>query len=129
VTDRLPGVEATACSARIAGEQADTILLVNNDGVPVLVAGHPDWHDLQGEANVSLSIDRGAAAPRKAYMVVNLVMMLVDDSALLGRLREAKTLDWTLPFGRFHADVAGLGAALDRLAACAKAAAPARPPR
>lgn len=55
------------------------------------------------------------------YMVLNLVMGVVADVPLRQRLRTAHTLDWALPFGRFHAEVTGLGVALDAVAACAAA--------
>lgn len=119
--DRLPGMDAPACGARINGAAVDTILIVNNDGVPVLIAGRSDWTGLNGEARVTLSIDASAPQPLDAFMVNNLVLALAADDALRQRLRAARTLDWTFPFGRFHAEVTGLGVALDAVAACAAA--------
>jgi hypothetical protein len=48
----------------------------------------------------------------------NLVFLRIDGPARAQRLRKAATLDWTLPNGHFHAEVKGLGAALDAVAAC-----------
>jgi hypothetical protein len=119
--DRLPGMDAPACGARIDGAQVDTILIVNNVGVPILIAGRSDWSGLSGEADVTLAVDGGAPARLNVFMVNNLVLALVADDALRQRLRAAHVIDWTLSFGRFHAEVTGLGVALDAVAACAAA--------
>jgi hypothetical protein len=127
--DRLPGMDGPVCHARIDGSQVDTMLIVNNDGLPVLIAGRRDWSGMSGEADAALAVDGGAPARLHVFMVNNLVVALIEDDALRQRLRAARTLDWTLPFGRFHAEVTGLGLALDAVAACAAAqrrAAPAK---
>ncbi|HEX5183693.1 MAG TPA: hypothetical protein VFW19_11155 [Allosphingosinicella sp.] len=120
LVERLPGVPQPVCHARINGPEADTMLLLNRDRQPILAAGRADWHELLGEADVTLSIDGDPPIRLKMEMFNNLVMKLVDDKALLDRLRRARTLDWTFPFGRYRADVAGIGTALDALAACAR---------
>ena len=120
LVEQLPGVSHPVCHARINGPEADTMLMLNNDRLPILVAGRADWRELLGEADVSLSIDGGPPIGLKMQMFNNLVMKLVDDKALLGRLRRARTLDWAFPFGRFRANVSGIDVALDALASCAR---------
>lgn len=115
--DHLQGVEGRSCMARTNGPEADTMLIFNNDNVPVLIAGRPDW-DHGGEAEVTLSIDGEAPVTLHGGMALNLVLTLVAEAPLLQRLRVAHTLDWTFPFGRFRANVAGLGIALDAVRAC-----------
>lgn len=125
--ERLPGVEGRACMARTNGPEADTMLLLNNDREPILVAGRADWSGLAGTAEIGLSIDGAPAATLEASLAHNLVLVPAAAPDLLQRLRRARTLDWTLPFGRFRAGVTGLGAALDAIAAC-NAAPQAEPP-
>jgi len=123
IQDHLPGVPGRKCTARIKGDQVDTMLMLNNVGSPLLVAGRPDWAELLGDAEAGLAIDGAPPEAVKASLFNNLVMTLVTDDALLQRLRRANTLDWSLPFGHFHAMVSGLGVALDALAVCEKKAA------
>jgi hypothetical protein len=118
--DHLPGVSGRKCTARIKGDQVDTMLMLNKAGTPLLVVGRPDWAELLGDAEAGLAIDGAAPDAVKASLFNNLVMTLVTDDALLQRLRRANTLDWSLPFGHFHATVTGLGVAIDALAVCEK---------
>jgi len=123
--DRLPGA-AGYCSARINGQNVDTILMPTNDNVFVLVAGRPDWAAWGGDAEIGLSIDGAPPEQLKANSLQNLVLLKIDDSGRARRLRAANTLDWTLPSGHFHAEVKGLGAALDAIAACQARQSPAK---
>jgi hypothetical protein len=107
-----------ACSARVNGPEADTVMLLARDGVLVFGPAHPDWEGSGAEAKVAVAIDGGPAETVTALSLSNLVLTRVEDKGLVARLRKAKTLDWTLPNGRFHTEVAGLGAALDRITAC-----------
>lgn len=116
--DQLPGVEGRACMVRTSGPEADTMLTLNNIGVPLLIAGWADQHHEGGEVQASLSVDGTAPVQLQASVALNLVIMSVEDGALLQRLRTARTIDWTFPFGRFRANVAGFGTALDALRAC-----------
>ena len=115
---RLPGVPGLVCTIRSEGPEANTTILLNNEGRPVLMIGRGDWKDLRGDAQVSLSIDGGPPVALDAMMVHNLVIVGPLDTPLLQRLSGAGTLEWSLPFGGFRAHVAGLGTALDALAAC-----------
>lgn len=115
---QLPGIPGRACAIRAEGPEANTTIVLNNDRKPLLVVGRGDWSGLQGEAEASLSIDGQAPVTVSAGMAHNLVLVLVTDEALLQSLRGARTLDWTFPFGRFRAGVAGLGVALDALLRC-----------
>ena len=120
--DHLPGVEGRSCMARTNGPEADTMLIFNNVGVPLLIAGWADRYNEGGEAEVRLSVDGAPPVSLQGGIALNLVLVSVEDAALLQRLREARTLDWTFPFGRFRANVAGLGTALDAVRACRDAA-------
>lgn len=115
---RLPGMPGLVCTIRSAGAQANTTILLNNDRRFVLILARPEWSGLGGRAQVSLSVDEGAPVDLEASMVHNLVLVSLEDEALVQRLRGAEALDWTLPFGRVRSDVTGLGAALDALTAC-----------
>ncbi|MEA3044695.1 MAG: hypothetical protein QOH47_2533 [Sphingomonadales bacterium] len=117
--NRLPFVDHPTCVARTNGAEVDTMLMLNNDQHPLLVAGHGDWSGLSGEVEATIAIDGSAPVHVSAGMVQNIAVVLVTDPALIGRLRSARRLEWTLPFGHFKADVTGLGVALDAIFACA----------
>jgi hypothetical protein len=114
----LPGVEQRVCTVRNAGPEASTTLLINGAGVPVLMLGRPDWNNGGGEVRTNVSIDGASPVALQARPAGNLVLVLLSDRAVLGRLRVARILQWTFPFGRFRTNVTGLGAALDALRAC-----------
>jgi hypothetical protein len=118
----MPGVSGPACSARVPGDQIDTIMLLNRDGQLVLVGGHPDWATWGETVPLALSVDGAAPVHLTADAVNNLIVILVKDPDLLQRLRTARSLTWTIPTGEVRGDVTGLGAALDAIAACAKRA-------
>ena len=115
---RLPGMPGRVCTVRIAGPEANTTILLNADRRPVIILARPHWSGLRGDAELSISIDGAPPIGLSAAMAHNLVLVPISEEPLLQRLRGAKTLDWSLPFGRFHTDVSGLGAALDALLAC-----------
>jgi hypothetical protein len=114
----MPGVPERACAARIAGDQIDTVMLLNKDGDLVLIGGHNDWASWGDDAALRLSIDGGPPLAMPAKTLNNLIVTLVTDPDQLRRLRTARTLDWTLPTGHVRGKVAGLGAALDAMKAC-----------
>ena len=116
---RLMGASDPApCSARLQGAEIDTVLLINKDGALVLMGGRGDWQLDASEQSITLQIDKLPPADVKAEFATNLVLAPITDGALLGRLRRAHQLNWTLPMGHFSADVTGLGAALDAAKAC-----------
>ena len=115
--------DPAGCSARLqagAGSDVDTMLLVNNAGKLVLVAGRGDWNLGPGAPKVTIRIDDLPPRTVQASMAVNLVLVLADNDAFYRQLRHARSLAWTLPMGRFGADVTGLGAAFDAAVACKK---------
>jgi hypothetical protein len=114
---RMPLVEGPVCLARTTGPDVNTSLTINNVGVPVLITARAGWSH-NGRVTATVSIDGEAPRPVEAEAVINLVMVLLPDQALLQRLRRARTLDWTFPFGKYRAGVADLGTALDALTAC-----------
>ena len=114
----LPGVAGRVCEARNAGEEVDTILILNDLGELLLIGGHGDWATWGGDASLELSIDGGPPLAVKASTITNLIMTLVTDPDVVRRLRAARTLDWTLPTGHVRGDVTGLGVAMDTIKAC-----------
>jgi hypothetical protein len=114
----LPGAPGRACTARINGPEIDTMLVFNNAGIPLLMAGRADWANLGGDVDVTLSIDGAPAEHLSASMLHNLIITMVSDPKRVARLRQARTLDWQLPFGRYRGNVTGLGVALDAMTAC-----------
>lgn len=115
---RLPGMPGLVCTIRTEGPEANITILLNNDRRPVLIIGRGDWSGHMGEARATLSIDGGGPIQLEAAMLQSIVLVGPIEAALLERLRGAQTLDWTLPFGRFRANVSGLGTAFDALSAC-----------
>ncbi|HYD11980.1 MAG TPA: hypothetical protein VEC11_03955 [Allosphingosinicella sp.] len=122
LSDRLEGVVGRTCMARSSGPDANMRLLLNESGVPVLIAARPDWRNESREAEVGLSIDGAAPARLQGFILANLVLVKIEDGALLQRLRGASAIEWTFPFGRFRVNIAGFGAALDALRACGASA-------
>ncbi|MGH7010213.1 MAG: hypothetical protein ACREEX_05190, partial [Caulobacteraceae bacterium] len=114
----LPGTPGRACAARVAGDQIDTLMLLNNAGDLVLIGGHSNWATWGGDVRLQLAIDGSPPINLTAATADNLILTLVKDPALLARLRRARTLDWTIPTGHVRGDVAGLGVALDAIKAC-----------
>ena len=115
--DGLPGA-AGACSGRLEGREVDTMLMPGQDGVFVLIAGRADWASWGREGEAELAIDGGPPERLKAQSLSNLVLVRIDEPFRGQRLRKAAALDWALPNGRFHAEVSGLGTALDAVSAC-----------
>ncbi|HEY3889465.1 MAG TPA: hypothetical protein VGL73_12885 [Caulobacteraceae bacterium] len=121
---KLTHVAGSGCFARLQGEQVDTLLAINRDGKMVVGAGRPDWKLPNGQEAVTLQIDGGEPYPMQASPVVNVIFGVVPDNAMTVALRKAQRLSWTLPSGRFDANVAGLGAAFDAIRACPPATSP-----
>ncbi len=122
LSDRLPGVEERTCTARITGPDANITLVLNNVGAPVLMVGRSDWDSAGGEIAFEVAIDGAAPVALRGSAVGTLVLVLVEDADVLTRLRSARMLEWSFPFGRFRTSVTGLGTALDALRACGGAA-------
>jgi hypothetical protein len=114
----IPGVFSRVCSARIDGDQIDTNMLLNNSGDLVLIGGHKDWATWGSDVPLQLAVDGEPPLAMTAKTALNLITVLVKDPSLVQRLRDAKTLDWTIPTGHVRGDVAGLGVALDAMKAC-----------
>lgn len=116
---QMPGMPGRVCTIRSEGPEANVTIVINDVGRPVLILGRGDWSGLSGDANVSISIDGARPVRLRGAMVHNLVLLALNDADMVQRLREAETVEWTLPFGRFRTRVSGLSAAMDALAACA----------
>jgi hypothetical protein len=114
----MPGFPEPACAARIAGNQIDTIMVLNNHGDLVLIGGHNDWATWGGDVPLQLSIDGEQSHVLTASTLNNLIVAQISDPDDVGRLRAAKTLDWTIPTGHVRGKVAGLGVALDAMEVC-----------
>ena len=114
---RLPTPDHPVCVARAAGAEANMDLLLNNDGVPVLIAARPEWRSA-GPIEIALSIDDKRAQKVTAQSAPPLVLVLLSDAKMVERLRQARSLTWSLPFGRVRTDMAGFDAALAAVKAC-----------
>jgi hypothetical protein len=115
---RLSRVAGSGCFARLPGPQVDTLLAANKDGKMVVGAGRGDWNLPSAQEDVTLQIDSGAVYPIKASPIGNVIFGVVPDPAMESALRKARQLTWTMPAGRFTADVVGLGTAYDVIKAC-----------
>lgn len=105
------------CTAVKTGQEVNTRLMRNGRDQMILVAARGDWNS-NDPAAVKLSIDGAEPEFVMGLRVGPLLMVQVDKPGLEARLRTAQTLDWTTPWGMFHADVAGLGDAFDQVEAC-----------
>jgi hypothetical protein len=117
----LPNIPRSVCQARVRGEQIDNMLSMSPNGrIVALLAAHWDWPGWGNAAvPVQLSIDGDAPIRLQADPLDdNQILIVLKETALLRRLRAARTLDWTLPTGHAHIDVTGLGVAQDAVWAC-----------
>jgi hypothetical protein len=83
----------------------------------LLIGARPDWRNL-GTIAFGLSIDGSDPALMRGAGANSLVIVEIDDPALLARVREANRIEWQLPWGAFSANVTGLGLALDAVDDC-----------
>jgi hypothetical protein len=113
--ENVPG--GTACAARLSGDEIDTMLMLNQKGQLILVAGRAEWH-ASGPEEIGLRIDDYELEHLQASAFNNLVLLLISDTAVLKRLMAARDLYWTLPSGRYHATVSGLDNALEWIHQC-----------
>jgi hypothetical protein len=118
IAETLPGYAGRACQARMAGDQIDTILILNDANELVLIGGHSDWATWGGDVPLQLAIDGTTPVTIKASTLNNLILALITEPALVQRLRAARTLDWTIPTGHVRAEITGLGLALDAVRKC-----------
>lgn len=123
----LTTVTNGGCFARLAGNQVDSMLMVNRDAKPVLAVGRPDWNFSAGDVSAQLRINGGAPHALTASPVGNIVLVVIDDD-LKSAVLNATSLTWTLPNGRFSASVLGIGKAFKAVVPCGLAAAKAVPP-
>lgn len=115
------------CSVRRNSPEVNTSLALTGQGRLLLIAGRPDWARWSDKIAATLAVDDAPPVAVEALGFQNLVMLPVADDALLHKVEAAKILTWQLPWGTFHAEVDGLGAAEAAMRACtAKSAANAR---
>jgi hypothetical protein len=108
---------SNSCAARLTGSEVDTMLMLNQNGELLLVAGKAAWR-AAGSQGIALRIDDVEFDHLTASAFNNLVLLPISDDAMLRRLQSAKDLYWYLPSGKYHAAVAGLGEALEWLHTC-----------
>jgi hypothetical protein len=118
---KMTTVPQSGCFARLQGPQVDTMLAIGRDNDMTIGVGRQDWTLPNGQEAATLRVDSGPPHALKANPVGNLAIALVTDPGLTKALRNAKRIDWTLPNGKFTAEVTGLGAAFDAILACTKA--------
>lgn len=115
-----PTSSGNPCAARLSSSEVDTTLTLNQSGDLVLIAGRADWR-ASGPETVSLQIDNFKVNNLQASAFNNLILLLIKDESIVNRLKVAKSLDWYLPSGTYHAAVTGLGDALNWLRTCEEA--------
>ena len=93
------------------------MLMLSDAGQVVLAVSRSDWH-VSGPQKVRLGIDRFESANLQANGFSNLVLLLIADNDMQQRLKTAKDLHWSLPFGKYHAAVSGIGDALTWVRQC-----------
>jgi len=106
-----------ACVALKRGPEINTRLMRNGRDQMILIAANAAW-DSTDPTTAQLSIDGGEAATVLGLRVGPLVMVQVDKPEMEAALKTARTLDWAMTWGNFHAEVAGLGEAYGQLQAC-----------
>ena len=99
------------CAARHSGDQVDVLLMINEVGQLILVAGRADWH-FSGPEDISLRIDDFDLTHLQASAFNNLVLLPISDEAVVGRLKTARDIYWSIPSAKYHAAVSGFGDAL-----------------
>jgi hypothetical protein len=111
-----------SCKARRAGAELNLTLLINKVGKPVLVISRPEWSNGGDKAATTVSIDGGAPQALEMMPLGPLYLGLIDDPALAEAFKTGKSVVWTVPQGRFRAEIAGLGQAAEDIRACEAAA-------
>jgi hypothetical protein len=117
---RLWDNTGNACTARLDGDEIDTMVSINNEGQVLLIAGRRDWNQWGGDIKLTLQFDSGPSRSFTAWVWNNLVLLLLVDDADVAALRKASTLKWGLPKGEYSAKVHDVGTALDSVVACTK---------
>jgi hypothetical protein len=116
LTAKLPGGDA--CVARLVGSEVDTMLMLSESKELLLVAGNPEWQATSNSLKVELGIDNLLINDLTGIPFNNLVFVVVKEDAVLKRLKVARNLYWSFPFGKFHATVDGIGPAITWLHKC-----------
>jgi hypothetical protein len=106
------------CVARRSGAEIDTMLIVNHDGIVILIGGRPSWNIPTGPRQVTLDFDGHHWNEIAATSFTSLLLVQIKDQAMLAQLQSAKTITWTLPNGTFHADVTGINLVVTRIMNC-----------
>lgn len=106
------------CSIRLNGAEIDTMMMRNNDGKLIVMGGRGEWAFPTGKASITLQIDNTPPKTVDAFVVQNIVMVLLKDDADQALLAHAADLRWHLSWGDFHAGLSGLDVALGALDAC-----------
>lgn len=116
--DEIPAPGVRPCRALWEGRTVNTRLLRARDGTMVLIASWPTWDRTGHPISGTLAVDGGEPVVISGASIGPLFLMRVDDDALYQRLREARLLQWSLPWGEFSTEISGLGAAFDAIDVC-----------
>lgn len=120
---RVPSRAVRICSARLLRQGVLLTLMTGEDRVPFLTLTSPGWSFPSQPADIQAAFGSAPATAVPAQLLHNVVYLRLDDAALLGRLRSAREVHWTLPSGRFTTEVGGLDVALEAVRTCAGRAA------
>lgn len=111
-------VNATDCTARKAGGEINSTVSFSHTHQLVLTVARPEWRWPPMHRDARLSIDGAKPQSIEVEAVFTLVLFKVTNPDLAARLRQAKSLQWELPWGKYTANVMGMDRALDVLAQC-----------
>jgi hypothetical protein len=113
-----PASGTNQCSIRLNGAEIDTMLMRNNDGKLIVMAGRGEWAFPPGNTSITLQIDDGQPKAVDAFVLQNVVLVLLKDDSGQAQLSHATDLRWHFSWGDFHATFSGLDVALEALDAC-----------
>lgn len=114
---RSPTIGAPPCRAVKSGEAVNVQLLRNRNDDLVLIASRSDWEHGGGALQASLSIDDGEPLAIVGYPIGPVFLTLIGGENL-ERLKNAKSLNWSLPWGEYSAEVEGIEVAFSAIGVC-----------
>lgn len=113
-----PNVDAPGCSAHKTGGDLATTLRFNSQHQLILSFTRPEWSWQVMHRLVRLTLDDGKPVAVGIETALNLVLLKVSTPDRIDALRGAHLLHWGFPWGKYTADVDGLGRALDWVQQC-----------
>lgn len=114
----VEGMPEGACAVRARGSEIDTLLMLNDAGELILAGGRQDWSIPPAVGTVDIGVDSQPERQFKASTLNNLLLIKIADPEAIQRLRVGNRMVWNLPVGKLHANIKGLGIAMDAIRQC-----------